>query len=108
MLHPQEPENGLGGIAALVALAAALALTYSRGGIVAGAASSLTFDAAGCPALDEATASTLVQQLQTAPDGSAAKDGFANFNVLALVLVVDKTILTQGGPILSVSASTNK
>src|SRR5262249_22588585 len=37
--------------------------------IVAGAASGLTFDPAGCPALDAATAAALVNQLQTAPGG---------------------------------------
>lgn len=75
---------------------------------VAGAASSLTFDAAGCPALDMATSAALVTQLKTAPDGSPAVDGFAKFNVLAIVLVVDKGLLTKAGPILSVWGSTNR
>lgn len=78
------------------------------GKVVADAASSLTFDPAGCPQLDAATASTLVTQLQTAPDGGAAVDNFARFNVLAIAVSVDKAILTKGGPILGVWGSTNR
>ncbi|MEO6026774.1 MAG: DUF4331 family protein [Candidatus Binatia bacterium] len=73
---------------------------------VTAAAPSLTFDAAGCPAVDSATSRALVTQLQTAPDGSPAVDGFANFNVIAIVLEVDKSILTANGPILSVATAT--
>src|SRR5262249_34129305 len=75
---------------------------------VSEAATSLTFDAAGCPALDASTSSTLVAQLQTAPDGSPAVDNFARFNVLSIALSVDKSMLTLGGPILAVWASTNR
>jgi hypothetical protein len=74
--------------------------------IVTGAASSLTFDAAGCPAVDSATSTALVTQLKSAPDGGPPLDGFANFNVIAIVLEVDKSILTQNGPILSVATAT--
>ncbi|MFN8392937.1 MAG: DUF4331 family protein [Bdellovibrionota bacterium] len=73
---------------------------------VASAASSLSFDAAGCPALDTATSTALVSQLKQAPGGGPAQDGFANFNVLALVVVVDKALLTESGSVLSVSAAT--
>ncbi|MEO8602787.1 MAG: DUF4331 family protein [bacterium] len=76
--------------------------------IVAGAASSLTFDPAGCPALDPATAQALVTQLQTEPDGSPATDEFTGANGLALVLSVDKSLLTANGPILAVWGSTNR
>jgi len=76
--------------------------------IVAGAASGLTFDAAGCPQLDSGTSTALVTQLQSAPGGGPAVDSFADFDVLALVVAVDKSILTEGGPILGVWASTNK
>lgn len=72
------------------------------------AAASLTFDAAGCPALDAATSTALVTQLQSSPEGTAATDSFANFNVLAIVLELDKTLLTQNGSILSVAASTHR
>ena len=75
---------------------------------VAGAASGLTFDDAGCPQLDTATSTALVTQLQSAPGGGPAVDSFADFNVLAIVVAVDKSILTPGGPILGVWASTNK
>lgn len=74
--------------------------------IVTGAASSLTFDAAGCPAVDSATSNALVTQLQSAPGGGPAPDSFANFNVIAIVVEVDKTILTKNGSILSVAAAT--
>ena len=74
--------------------------------IVTGAASSLTFDAAGCPAVDSATSTALVTQLQSAPGGGPAPDSFANFNVIAIVVEVDKSILTGNGPILSVATAT--
>ena len=75
---------------------------------VKGAKGSLTFDAAGCPALDAATSNALVTQLGKAPGGGTAVDHFNNFNALSIVLAVDKTILTQGGSLLSVWASTNR
>lgn len=74
--------------------------------IVTGAASGLTFDAAGCPAVDGATSTALVTQLQSAPGGGPAPDSFAGFNVIAIVAEVDKSILTKNGPIVSVAAAT--
>ena len=74
---------------------------------VANAASSLTFDDAGCPALDMATSNALVTQLQTEPGGGPAVDDFAGMNVLALVVSVDKSLLTARGPVLGVSGITN-
>jgi hypothetical protein len=71
------------------------------------AAPGLTVDAAGCPTVDATTSMTLVNQLKTAPDGSAAKNFFAGYNVLALVVQIDKTLVNSGGSILSVWASTN-
>jgi hypothetical protein len=76
--------------------------------IVTAAASGLTFDAAGCPLLDEATANALVTQLQSAPGGGPPPDSFATFNVISIVLEVDKSLLTPGGPIVSVETSTNQ
>ena len=76
--------------------------------IVAGAASSLTFNDAGCPLLDAATSSALVTQLHTADGGGPAVDNFAHFNVLALVVSLDKSLLTANGPILGVWGSTNR
>jgi len=78
------------------------------GKVVAHAASALTFDTAGCPQLDAATATALVTQLQTAPDGGPAVDNFARFNVLSIAVSVDKTILAKGGPIVGVWGSTNR
>jgi hypothetical protein len=74
--------------------------------IVTGAAGGLTFDAAGCPAVDSATSTALVTQLQSAPGGGPAPDSFADFNVIAIVVEVDKSILTKNGPILSVASAT--
>jgi hypothetical protein len=75
---------------------------------VTAAASGLTFDAAGCPALDEATSTALVTQLQSAPGGGPAPDSFATFNVIAIVLEVDKSLLTAGGPIVAVDSATTQ
>lgn len=75
--------------------------------LVTAAAPSLDFDESGCPALDDATAQALQQQLRTEPDGSPAIDNFAGFNILALTLSIDKTLLTAGGPVVAVSGSTH-
>jgi len=75
---------------------------------VEAAAPGLTFDAAGCPAVNATTSAALVTQLKTAADGSAAKNFFAGFKVLALVVQVDKTLLTAGGSILGIWGSTNR
>lgn len=74
---------------------------------VIAAASGLEFDDQGCPAVDEATSGVLVGQLQSGADGAPASDTFAGANVLAIVVQVDKAVVTAGGPILSVWASTN-
>lgn len=75
-------------------------------GIVAGAASSLTFDAAGCPALDAATSAALVGQLSANAEGGPAEDFFAPLSTHSIVLQLDETLVNQGGPILAVWAST--
>jgi hypothetical protein len=74
---------------------------------VTAAKGSLTFDTNGCPALDGATSTALVTQLKTAPDGGAPVDHFLHGNLLALVVQVDKSILTAGGPLMSVWAATH-
>jgi hypothetical protein len=74
--------------------------------IVAGAIANLQFDAAGCPT--NAPSATLVNQLRTAPGGSPALNNFDRFNVLAIVIALDKSVVTQNGPILSVWGSTNR
>ena len=77
--------------------------------IVTGAAAGLVFDAAGCPALDGGTSAALVNQLQKAPGGGPAVDNFAHFNVLSIVVSLDKSLLTrQKRPILAVWGSTNR
>jgi len=76
---------------------------------VTAAAPNLPKDAAGCPTVDAATSTVLVQKLKGNPMvGSAAEDHFAALNGLAIVLKVDKTLIASGGPIISIWASTNK
>jgi len=73
------------------------------------AAPSLTFDAAGCPAINASTSAALVNLLTHTQNGSApAVDFFSGFNVLAIVLQVDLSIVNKGGPVVSVWGSTNR
>ena len=74
---------------------------------VTAAKGSLSFDTNGCPALDGPTSTALVTQLKTAPDGGAPQDHFLHANLLAIVVQVDKAILTAGGPLVSVWAATH-
>jgi len=78
------------------------------GRTVASLAGTLQLDAAGCPRLDAATSADLVNKLSTAPGGGVAVNNFDKFNVLSIVLAVDKTLLTRNGPVLSVWGSTNR
>lgn len=73
---------------------------------VENAASGLTFNDAGCPALNAATSAALVAQLDESPDGGAAQNHFATFNGMAIVVSVDKSLLTANGSDLSVWAAT--
>lgn len=68
-------------------------------GTVAGA---LTFDGAGCPALDAATAGSLVRTLGT------GRDDFLGFEVFAIVVAIDKSLVTTAGPIVGVWGSTHR
>jgi hypothetical protein len=56
------------------------------------------------------TSGVLVNMLKTAPDGGPPQDFFAKLNALAIVVSIDKGLVTNGGanPIVSVWASTNK
>lgn len=63
---------------------------------------SLTFDAAGCPSLDAATAGSLVGTLRT------GKDDFLGFEAFALVVSIDKSLVTRNGSIVSVWGSTHR
>jgi len=76
-------------------------------GMVKAAASSLQFDPAGCPRLDAQTSSALVTQLKKSQGGGAPTDFFAGTNTLAIVVQVDKSLVTPGGPIMGVWASTH-
>jgi hypothetical protein len=80
----------------------------ATGRAVASVAASLQFDPAGCPLLDATTSAKLVTQLRTAPDGGPAVNNFDRFNVLAIVIAIDKSIVTKNGPILSFWGSTNR
>ncbi|MEO0325896.1 MAG: DUF4331 family protein [Myxococcota bacterium] len=74
------------------------------------AAGALTFDDAGCPALDEATSMALVGLL-TSDDtmGAPVSDDFAGSNVLSLVLQIDRDLLTRdGNDVLAIWGSTNR
>jgi hypothetical protein len=75
---------------------------------VESAASTLTLDPAGCPILNGPTAAALRSQLQTAPDGGPPSDFFAPLNGLAIVLSIDKSLVTKGGAIVSTWASTHR
>ena len=75
---------------------------------VRAAAGSLTFNDAGCPAVDNNTSAALVSQLAHAADGGAPVDFFAPLNALAIVVSIDKSLVTAGGPVLAVWASTHK
>lgn len=59
-----------------------------------------TADAAGCKATSDRNAQSAL--------ASSIVNSFATSNVLALVVEVDKTLITRAGPILSVWAATHK
>jgi len=65
-----------------------------------------TDDGHGCYNLG-ATGPVLAGLLAKGENGGAAKDDFAGLNVNALVIQVDASLLTGGGPILGVWGSTN-
>ncbi|HEY1693131.1 MAG TPA: hypothetical protein VGG39_13275 [Polyangiaceae bacterium] len=69
-------------------------------------ASTLTFNDAGCPGLNGGQQTLLGTELATAPDGGAPVDHFATFDGLAIVVSVNKALLTTGGPVMSVWAGT--
>lgn len=74
---------------------------------VRGAASGLTFDAGNCPGVDMDTSNLLVAQLTTDADDSVATNDFDTADVLAIVVQIDKGLVTTGGPILATWASTH-
>jgi hypothetical protein len=77
--------------------------------VVQSAGAQLTFDTAGCPAIDASTSSALVGLLQGTSMGTQpAKDFFATARTLAIVASVKKPLVTKGGAFVSVWASTHK
>ncbi len=81
---------------------------------VVAAAPSLQKDANQCPTVDAATSALLVKQLQSsgpimsATESKPAKDTFAGSNVFSLAIQIDKTLVTEKGPLLGVWASTHR
>lgn len=77
--------------------------------IVEGAAGSLVFDPTGCPAIDAGTSMALVNQLKSSDASPAGppEDFFAPLDTLAIIVKLDKALLTKGGPIVSTWASTS-
>lgn len=75
---------------------------------VKGASSALTFDDAGCPQLDHTTAVALQTSLKTDGGGGGPVDFFKNLTTLAIVVSVDKSLITGGGPVVSAWAATHK
>jgi hypothetical protein len=70
---------------------------------------SLTFYDSGCPILPPTgavSAATLRSQLATQVDGGPAVDFFQSLNALAIVISINKTLVTAGGPIVSVWGAT--
>lgn len=76
----------------------------------------ITLDANGCAAasgtntdgLTPAQTAAVRTQLASAPGGGPATDFFKDLNTLAIVMEIDKSLLTSGGSILSVWAATHK
>jgi hypothetical protein len=64
-------------------------------------------DEAGCPELELPDAEALSMQLGTAPGGGAAIDAHDAEDVLAIVIQIDKQLVTRGGPFVAVWASTH-
>jgi hypothetical protein len=82
---------------------------------VRGAAGGLTFNADGCPTLDQPTADSLLNIVATsplqpagAPTDDANADLFAGNNILGIVVQLDASLLTAGGNNLRVWATTNR
>jgi hypothetical protein len=69
---------------------------------VSAALPSLTLDAAGCPLLDSATSTALIDELNT------GGDAFALGTVQALVLQIDKPLIAADGDIVAVWGSTHR
>jgi Domain of unknown function (DUF4331) len=67
----------------------------------------LQADGAGCPTLAPAISTALLAQLTGNGSNGPASNNFAGQNVLGIVIQVDTTLVTPGGKILGVWASTH-
>lgn len=65
-------------------------------------------NASGCPQLTPTTAGALGAQLSHSADGGAPQDFFANLNGLAIVVSIDKGLVTKGGGVVAAWASSHK
>lgn len=75
------------------------------------AAPSLTFDDAGCPQLNPATSTLIINTLKQDPNDAStapAPDFFKNLNTLSIVVSVEKSVVTKGGKFVAAWASTNR
>jgi len=63
---------------------------------------------AGCPAVPPTVAALLANQLAHNDDGGPPNDFFKTFNALAIVVSIDKTLVTKNGAIVATYASTHK
>lgn len=80
--------------------------------LVVGAAPSLVdagaFNSTGCPNLDQGTSDAILAHLQGRDSGTTdAGDFFQSLNTLAIVISIDKALVTKGGALMTVWASTN-
>lgn len=65
-------------------------------------------DAARCPSVTAMESEEIVAYIKSGQGGSLPKDDFAKKNVLAIIVEIDLPLVTTGGPIVAVSASTHK
>jgi hypothetical protein len=75
---------------------------------VKSAAPSLTFDSNGCPNVNGPTSEALVGQLQSDGHGHSPVNTFAGANVMAIVIQIDKALVSSGGSTLGIWASTHR
>jgi hypothetical protein len=68
---------------------------------------SLSPDAAGCPTVSMSISGALISQLRSDGSNGPAVNNFAGQNVLSIVIQVDTALVTPGGKILGVWASTH-
>ncbi len=72
-------------------------------------AGAVNFNTAGCPLLQPGTDTALQGLLKTNPDGGGApEDFFKKLNTLAIVVQIAPSLVTKGGPIVSVWGSTHR